>query len=693
MEQDVFFFGNSAYVTYKFLMDRGVPSSTIYNNTSKKIELDKRWYSESLPNNKKNKIIAYDSIPVGIVTKYKLPSYLELREIANQVRKEIKEIRKAKISSIVKVSLDLEYNNWDELKPIYENELLTDEKLEMFCKTHAVLAKIIDLNECGYKLKDLFDAYYQYDDLIFTTESYNSFCNKIKQISLSSSIEEVLIHGLKNLPSNNLKKTEDVIIEIKRLYFNGKKPNAESILKEVNDYLIRSNRKPISISSVYNVISQKDVQNESLIVRHGIKYAEDIMLPFGHFFPPSKEGILWLIDGSRFQFAYKTEQSKFNFLIYFIILDASSKRIVGYSYDSSENASMIKRAFEMACNQTKYLPREIISDNSRAYNATEFVKFKASVKLLGVNWNHTLPRSPRKNGSVERFFGVFQESFCKSYVGYIGDGIRSKYLDGKPSPEEIKKHLNDKSLRTKEELISLLNQLVLKYNNSSNRLKSIHKDLKNDELFKKESISLKKLNPITIDTLQYCKLFWPYKIEMVKHGEISFDIDSETFIYQIYDEKLLLKLHSTRVLIRYNINDLSNILVFDPQTDQYVCSLKRYRVIPKASEERSEIDNSEMYKNALKTRKLKDDLLKRVEKIYEISEKNRESLPPKLIEFGIYSKTENEEAKRIYLNEELARISEVENNKESLEIKESCQGFRDLYFRKGDLKIFNYGNN
>ena len=34
MEQNVFLFGSSVFVTYKYLFDKKVPQSTVYNNTS-----------------------------------------------------------------------------------------------------------------------------------------------------------------------------------------------------------------------------------------------------------------------------------------------------------------------------------------------------------------------------------------------------------------------------------------------------------------------------------------------------------------------------------------------------------------------------------------------------------------------------------------------------------------------------------
>jgi transposase InsO family protein len=495
------------------------------------------------------------------------------------------------------------------------------------------------------------------------------------------------------MPSNNLKKTEDVLIEIKRLYYNGKKPTASTILQEVNEFLIRSNRKTISISSIYNVIAQYFIKNEASIARHGVKYVEDNLLPYLHFNLPANEDILWLMDGSRFQFAYKSNTNKFNFLVFFIIIDAYNKRIVGYSSDDSENGCMVKKALEMACKKSYSLPREIISDNSSAFKSDDLIKFKGRSKLLGLNWRFIRRQNPRDNAIAERFFGVFQESFCKRYDGYLGDGIKSKYIDGKPSPEEIKKYLSTRSLRSKEELISLLDEIITRYNNSIQRKKSLESDAMNIKyLYNIDPKSQRRFEPIKIDTIKYSELFWPSKAITVKHGEIYFEIDKEAFIYQIYDENLLLKLHGNKVLVRYYPGDMSQILVFDFQTDKYLVTLKRYVNIPKAAIERDEDDNKALFKYSGKSKELKKKLLMRIEKVYEMSEKNRDNLPPKLLEFNIGTKAEKEEIESSVMNEELKKISGFENSEVFSEVIDYDYLFKNLYAKKGSLNIFNNGN-
>ena len=552
----------------------------------------------------------------------------------------------------------------------------------MFCKTHVLLSKIIEFHNNGYKLKSLFDTYSRYSGLVFQSESYNSFCNKINKIKKEGSIEKVLIHGLTKLPSNNLKKEEDVIYEILRNYGDGKKPNAQTVLEKTNEYLIRTNRKTISISSIYNVISQAYVKNESTLIRHGLKYVENNILPYSHFDPPSDLGMLWVMDGTRFQFAYINENNKYNFLTYFVVMEAFNRKIIGYSYDVSENSTMVYNALAYACKETNILPREILSDKSSAFKTEDLIRIQALAKTWGCNWCKI--HDPRDNSYVERFFGVFQETVCKKYDGYLGDGIRSKYLDGKPSPEEIKKYLRYKNLKSKDEVIELLDSLIMEYNNSKTGIMTNFADVK---LSNENQRS--KITPIYLDTIKYAQLFWSDKTLIVRHSEISFEINNRRFAYQIFDIELVLKLNGNHVKVLYNPDNLNIILVFDIKSGTYLCTLDRYVNIPKASVERTQDQNKELYKSVTKKKGLVKELKNKINTIVEISDANREKLPPKLVEFNIGKKYQIEEAENTLLNEELVKITgEDEINETDYDLK-----FNELYFQKGDLKRFQPENN
>lgn len=683
MERDVFVTGNTAWVTYKFLKDYKVPKQSIYNNTTKNSA--KKWHTRCHPSSNKIKLIDYSSIPLTTIKKYNLPEFSELKAFSEKQSSIIRESYSNEASKIIKNILDIEYNSWELYRSIYCDMLFDDEKIEMYSKTHALISKIIELHNLvnGFRLKDLFLVYCTYEGLIFETSNFNSFSNKIRKIKQANNIAEALIHGLTNRISNNHRLAEDVVVEILNHLKNPKKFSATIITEKVNDYLIRTNRKTISQSTVEAVCARSKVKNEVAISRYGSKYVKEKMLPHEHFIPPHKEGIIWLMDGTRFQFAYKGGHDKYNFLTYYIVVDGYDKKIIGYSYDDGENTEMVTDAFESACRLKNYLPTEIISDNSPAYRTKEYSRMITEADRMGVVWRINSNKNPRDNSYVERTFGVIQEKYCKKYDGYVGDGIKSRNINGRPAPEEISKFLKNKNLRTREEVVELLKQIILEYNNSADRKKLRKKDEFELKLYGKRNI-----NPIPLNSSKYVKLFWAIKELKLQYGMITFQISNKVHYYNIYDENVIKNYHGCLIRVRYNKNDLSVIMLFELNSDEYICTLKEYRQIPKAIKERDDNQNRILFSNSQKVKNMEMELKRGTKQIEEKSKENWENVPPELAEFTALSKPIRENSEKEIVNNELEKFTEVEKIREikgSPDVNDS-KNFTNRFNEKGSLK-------
>lgn len=670
-------------------MNKGVPKDTVYLSTSKKTK--KAWHTRTHPSNNRLRLIAYSSIPQDFKEKFNLPSFSELFDIEAIQNSKLKKEENVTVSKIIMASLDFEYSQWESFKPIYVNKFASEEKVEIYCKTHAVLSQIIEMKGNGFKLIDLYHAYNQYEGLAFESINYNSFCNKVRKIEKSKNIELEIIHGLRNHLSNNYKRKDDVVTEIIYWFQDPKKLNAKQILEKTNEYLTRKNRKSVSLSFVQKILSQPYIKNQAMISRFGDRYTEDHLLPHGHFVAPSFEGSVWHVDGTRFQFYYKTEISKFNSLTLYVVLDGCSKKIIGYSSGESENTEITLQAIKMACESTGYLPRELISDNSKVFESKVFERIISNAKLWGVNWRQEYGFNPRDNSQVERFFGVFQESFCKKYDGYLGDGIKSRNIYGKPSPEEKKKHLATKNLKTKEELQSFLAELIEEYNISKHREGIVKKDV-----FSKEMQSKKKCTPILLNEVKNAMLFWNEKIITVDNSSIVFFISKEKFVYNVYDEGFTLRYNGMKIRIRYNLKDMSNILLFNFNNDEFICSAKRFPNISKSSYERDEMQNIDLHKHITAKRETKQRIAKKNKAIQEKRKQNVELLPPEITLYMPTSKIQGEETEKELLRTEaenqaaLEKFKTITNEEDSENLEDM---FKNIYSKKGSLKPFNYGSN
>lgn len=683
MEQDLFVYGNTAWVTYKFLEKYKVPKQTIYNNTSKKST--EKWFVRSHPYSKKIKLIDYCSISISTIKKYGLPQYSELKAIYELQTKIVKEQYSKQASIIIKNILDIDYNNWDIYRSIYCNKLFDEQKIRLYCKTHALFSRILELHnpKHGFKLLDLFQAYCLYEELVFETTNFHSFANKVNKLKKAKSIEDELIHGLSGSIGNNLKVFEDVENEIKKHLANPKKFSATIITEKVNDYIVRTNGKPIAQSTVEAICAKTRIKNEISISRYGKRYLIEKMLPHEHFIPPHKEGLLWLMDGTRFQFAYKGEFNHYSFLTYYIVIDGYDKRIIGFSYDDGENTKMATEAFENACKLKQYLPTEIISDNSPAYRARDYTRMITEADRMGVNWRIILNRNPRDNNYVERVFGVIQEKYCKKYNGYIGDGIKSKNPNGRPSPEELTKNLTTKNLRTRDEVIELIKQVIADYNASIDRKQLMKKDQYEIRLSGKTNI-----NPIPLDSSKFAKLFWSSRELKLQNGMISFQLDNELHYYNIYDGVIIDNHHGTTVRVRYCKENLKKIMLFELHEDKYICTLKETPPIPKVGIERNREQNNRLFLHSQKVKNIETGFREKIKEIEEKSNENWKKVPPELAEFSAQSKPIRENSENEIVNSEIEKLVFEKKvkviNKETTNIEK--EHFTIQFDEKGTLK-------
>ncbi len=290
--------------------------------------------------------------------------------------------------------------------------------------------------------------------------------------------------------------------------------------------------------------------------------------PFKYRNEIKNNGELWQLDGSRFQIAYRNSEGERSFLWFFVVMDVHSRKIVGFSQGNSENHKVVIDALKNAVKNTNYVPKELLIDNGRCYTHKEFKKLEYRFNILGCYVRRHLPNSPRDKGQVERFFSTFQTTICKNEIGYVGEGIKSKRKEGRPSNERLSIELNPSNLKSKEELIKHLGTLIEKYNNL--RL--------NDNVLAPET----RYNSAKIDCAykisenDYAILFWDKRYEytiqnsMIILGEGTHN--KELFSYTIESTELRYRLNLTTVIVCFLKNNRSLIKVFD-QNENFITDL------------------------------------------------------------------------------------------------------------------------
>ena len=138
----------------------------------------------------------------------------------------------------------------------------------------------------------------------------------------------------------------------------------------------------VSVSSIKNILADKYIQNQCKPSRNGAEWIKTNLQPFRLREDPTANFELWQLDGSRFQFPYLTEDGKIAFLIFFVVLDVHSRKIIGYSSGKTENHILVKEALSMAVQETGFLPSEIIRDNGGCFRDKKYQKLEEYISAL-----------------------------------------------------------------------------------------------------------------------------------------------------------------------------------------------------------------------------------------------------------------------------------------------------------------------
>ena len=289
----------------------------------------------------------------------------------------------------------------------------------------------------------------------------------------------------------------------------------------------------------------------------------------------------------------------------FWVIDAHSNKVVGSYVDSSENTETILKGLEDAVTQTKVLPFEIVSDNHTFNKTSEAEHLKARLEKIGVHW--TVSMNPRRKSKVERSFRTFGDDFCKEEHGYIGQGIKTKIKDGRPTQGKIDKAM--KNPLTKEQIILIAGRCIEEYNNTKG------KDGKSPNERYQEAVNdanrIKKSFNVT--QLDITQLFIRRSKAKASKGQIMIERGGTKYTFEL-NAKQFNKLNNKTFGIRYVSFD--EIYLFDLDTDEYIDTVQRKKYAHSALADQTEEDTILMYKHKGRLNGIDNEIKKAQEDIY-----------------------------------------------------------------------------
>jgi hypothetical protein len=288
-------------------------------------------------------------------------------------------------------------------------------------------------------------------------------------------------------------------------------------------------------------------------------------------------GDCWEMDGTKVQWQGFEVDGVRRSLYIVVVRDVYSGSYLGWSYGLSENSDMYFEALKMAVETQGYLPYELRVDQFSKNEKIENVF--AQIEKYGVKY--TIGKLSTSKAAVERGFKTLQEVFESELDTWIGEGILSSDENSRPTAEWLKK--NAKKLKVSgwnwDAAWTAHNVLMMQYN--STKLSAYSKRLKRLELSPIELHSTcEKPHRVHIEIWEMASLFWAKETRAIRNYKLVFERRDGDKVFDFNDEKYLpiLKKYN-EVTVRYDNQVLDEVMIFDPITDEFLCSVKAFSKI------------------------------------------------------------------------------------------------------------------
>ena len=286
-------------------------------------------------------------------------------------------------------------------------------------------------------------------------------------------------------------------------------------------------------------------------------------------------------------------------------LDWKSTALVGYEIMIEENTQCIASALRNAIINLDMIPKVVYQDNGKAFRAKYFTDDKGFTELgfqglyskLGIETVFARPYNARAK-VIERFFKEFQESFEKLLPSYIGSSIQNKpaYM---MRNEKFHKSLHNDFIPTIEETIKMID-MWLSFKNSQPCPNAPDKTIAEVlEERKRQNIDINNLDDLMLAT----------EVKTIQRNGIRF-LNCDYFDERLYGFK-------SKVLIKYNLFDLTSIKVYTPK-GEYLCTAERVTETHPMAKLLGDVKDYEDYKQKIvRQRQLKKKTVESVKKYLE----------------------------------------------------------------------------
>lgn len=578
------------WLNYQYLTSKGVDENAISQWSKRKI--CKRKYIDG------RAYINYDTIPAP--TREKLPDKEGLKAEYNRQKTELKE-------QWCFYRLEPVYKKCDRF-PEFVNAILKDgrynklsrSQVNYFARRACVIEKAVELHGMHKEKGWLTGLYYAYSRLYPDDYSMkNRFCMMLKKAReegvLNAAIDKRSLRVFTPKYTEEYQNMAHEFLSDPRAFDT---VMCHEKIQEVCEDL------QIEAPSVWWVRDYyRKNRNFINITRHGKEVYEKEQRPYANIIPALHRNTQWQIDGWEIPIYGKRQREDGSWELYFkyvffAVLDAHSRKYVGYCVGESENTEVILKALENAVKNTGVLPYEIVSDNHSFNKTKEAEHFKAALDKIGVHW--TVDSNPRRKAILERSFRTLSEKHLKNHYGYIGAGIRSKKKGSRMPQELIDEYTKNSSRMPNFDTIATsVISSVLEYND---KVKPKFKQSPNERYEASEQPKC-----FEVDVFKRMQLFTRKSEQTVSNGQISIKRGMYEYTYQL-PAKLSTQYNGKTVCLRYS--DFEHIYLYDIENDNPICSLYRKLEIHGAMGDQTDADVKKLHKNTGRLKGIKSKLRK-----------------------------------------------------------------------------------
>ncbi len=562
-----------------------------FNNQRKNGSASNNWITLQHPTHGKKKLIKYNTISQSYFIKNNLPSEDELKQNLSVLSFQKLESEKTNANTLLQVELqNCVYKTYLEYFPRLLEDFTRNSpfdgykrnktKASQYARQQAVFQYLIDNIDLSNTnaVSTAFNSYLNLK-LEYSCTNFTSFKRKLVKVEANGL--EAIINKLNGKPSNRKKLTPAIVAIIEGMFCDPHKYTAKQIKLKVDDYTAKNNLSEISLSVIKNYLRNPEVKNRCAEKRHGVKYANDNVLSYTPLKKALYAGDVWHIDGTPIQFVCIDNNGKKIRLNLMLVLDVYSGKIVGFSVSRSEDIYAYVNALHMAVNLCGHLPNEIVTDNFSSTKTEQWKTIIDRANISGVIIRSTGVGNPTGKANIERAVKSSQYYF-KLLPGFSGFGVKSRNINEQANPDFGHQHYNNTSqifnihemTKSVHEIINMYNADETSNRNCPNRL----------------YLESEKPNVKNIDAIATSLLFWKEKTIKVARSMVKITVQKTEFIYEIYDNDLKNKLNATSVIVRYDEADMSNIHLFEPETNIFICECRTVLKPHQAAANQTEYD-------------------------------------------------------------------------------------------------------